>query len=126
MPSGIKPWTIKGIPPEARNAAIAAAQCNDLAIGPWLRRAVLAQVHDEAQCTATPAVEASADIDEFDLLDRIAAIAPRQPSGRSRRKHRRRPANRPQGVLPWGAKPLTSARLGPTEIGRKHQQVGCP
>jgi hypothetical protein len=32
----VKPWTIKGIAPEERNAAIAAAEREGLAIGEWL------------------------------------------------------------------------------------------
>lgn len=40
----IKPWTIKGIAPEHRNAAIAAADRADVLIGEWMSRAILSQV----------------------------------------------------------------------------------
>ncbi|USQ74726.1 hypothetical protein NF552_26305 (plasmid) [Roseomonas mucosa] len=40
----IKPWTIKGIPPEERNAAIAAAEREDVAIGEWMRMAIRTKI----------------------------------------------------------------------------------
>lgn len=40
----VKPWTVKGIAPEERNAAIAAADRADMTIGEWLTRAIRTQV----------------------------------------------------------------------------------
>lgn len=40
----VKPWTIKGIGPEERNAAIAAADRADVLIGEWMCRAIRSQV----------------------------------------------------------------------------------
>ena len=45
----VKPWTIKGIAPEERNAAIAAADRQDMNIGEWLSRAIRAQVQSDHQ-----------------------------------------------------------------------------
>jgi hypothetical protein len=43
----VKPWTIKGIPPEERNAAIAAAERNDLTIGEWMVLAIRERIKAE-------------------------------------------------------------------------------
>ena len=40
----VKPWTVKGIAREARNAAIAAAEREGLTIGEWLSRVIRMQV----------------------------------------------------------------------------------
>lgn len=40
----IKPWTIKGIPDEERNAAIAAAGRERMLIGDWIVRAIRTQI----------------------------------------------------------------------------------
>jgi hypothetical protein len=45
----VKPWTIKGIPPEERNAAIAAADREGLTIGEWLTRTIRMQVQADHQ-----------------------------------------------------------------------------
>ena len=52
----VKPWTIKGIPPEERNAAIAAAEREGLTIGEWLTRAIRTQVPADRQADRVPAV----------------------------------------------------------------------
>lgn len=36
----VKPWTVKGLPPEERNAAIAAAKREGVTMGEWLGRAI--------------------------------------------------------------------------------------
>lgn len=40
MTETVKPWTVKGLPPEERNAAIAAAKRDGVTIGDWLARAI--------------------------------------------------------------------------------------
>lgn len=75
----MRPWTIKGIPAEARNAAIAAAGREGVTIGAWIERAIRAQVKGEREKTRLPAVVESAPpvipVDVFDVLDRACAIA---------------------------------------------------
>ena len=50
------PWTIKGIVPEARNAAIAAARRERQTLGEWMARAIRAQVQADHQQTRAPTV----------------------------------------------------------------------
>src|SRR5947207_15812433 len=50
----IKPWTVKGIAPEERNAAIAAADREGLTIGEWLSRAIRTQVQSDRQSDRAP------------------------------------------------------------------------
>ncbi len=50
----IKPWTIKGISPEARNAAITAAERARQPIGEWVSRAIRSQVQSDHQESRTP------------------------------------------------------------------------
>src|SRR6201985_1853864 len=50
----VKPWTIKGIAPEERNAAIAAADRQDMTIGEWLSRAIRAQVQADQRSDRSP------------------------------------------------------------------------
>ena len=50
----IKPWTIKGISPEARNAAIAAAERGRMPIGEWVSRAIRGQVQSDRQENRAP------------------------------------------------------------------------
>src|SRR3954452_8202596 len=52
----VKPWTIKGIAPEERNAAIAAAEREGLTIGEWLTRAIRTQVQADHRSDRTPMV----------------------------------------------------------------------
>src|SRR3954449_112188 len=52
----VKPWTIKGIPPEERNAAIAAAEREGLTIGEWLTRAIRTQVQADHRSDRLPVV----------------------------------------------------------------------
>ena len=74
----VKPWTVKGIPPEIRNAAIAAADREKLAIGAWLGRAILGQVRadrsqDRAPVAVGPTVRPETDLADIERL--IAATA---------------------------------------------------
>src|SRR4051812_22517005 len=50
----VKPWTIKGIAPEERNAAIAAAEREGLTIGEWLTRAIRTQVQTDHRSDRLP------------------------------------------------------------------------
>jgi hypothetical protein len=54
----LKPWTIKGIPPEERNAAIAAAERDDLTIGELMilaiRERIKAERSDRSPVLVTP------------------------------------------------------------------------
>lgn len=43
----VKPWTIKAVPPEERNAAIAAAKRAGVPIGAWLSRAIRGHIAAE-------------------------------------------------------------------------------
>jgi hypothetical protein len=74
----IKPWTIKNVAPEHRNAAIAAADRADLLIGEWLGRAILSQVKiDQRTSVAAPGAATSGEtpstsLSEIEALIRIA------------------------------------------------------
>src|SRR3954469_9646459 len=52
----VKPWTIKGIGPEERNAAIAAAEGEGLTIGEGLTRAIRTQVQADHRSDWLPVV----------------------------------------------------------------------
>ena len=71
----VKPWTIKGIPPEIRNAAIAAADREKLAIGAWLGRAILTQVKADRSQDRAPVVVGPKVAPEVDLADIERLIA---------------------------------------------------
>jgi len=73
----IKPWTIKGISPEARNAAIAAAERARQPIGEWVSRAIRSQVQSDRQESrapvpvrpqSAPASDPAADLSELERL----------------------------------------------------------
>ena len=70
----VKPWTVKGVPPEARNAAIAAAKRNKLPIGDWLVRSIRAQVQAEHQGQRAPAVMADQSAERSDPAADLAAV----------------------------------------------------
>jgi hypothetical protein len=50
----IKSWSIRGVPPEERNAALAAADRSDMNVGEWLRRAIRTQIQQENQANRAP------------------------------------------------------------------------
>jgi hypothetical protein len=58
-PDEVKPWTIKNVPPEERNAAISAAGRANLNIGEWLARAIRTQVQVDRNEERAPAVVAA-------------------------------------------------------------------
>jgi len=77
----VKPWTIKGIPPEERNAAIASADREGLTIGEWLTRAIRTQVQADHRSDRLPvALDPPASLAsdrQSDLadLERVVALA---------------------------------------------------
>jgi hypothetical protein len=79
MTDDVKPWTIKNVPPEDRNAAVAAAAREQMTIGEWLRRAIRAQVQADHGRDRAPTVAGRPppSPEVFDALDRIVALAPR-------------------------------------------------
>src|SRR5215468_2130891 len=66
------PWNIAGIPPEAREAARAAARREGLSVGEWLTRRILRSLAD---------IEPGLD-DEISPDDRMESIAERSPRRR--------------------------------------------
>jgi hypothetical protein len=52
----IKPWTIKNIAPEERNAAIEAAQRARLPLGAWMSRAIRTQIKEDLSASRAPVV----------------------------------------------------------------------
>ena len=44
----VKPWTVRGIPPEERNAASEAAKRSGVTLGDWLQRAIRTQIQQQA------------------------------------------------------------------------------
>ena len=74
----IKPWTIKGISPEARNAAIAAANRAKQPIGEWMSRAIRSQVQADRQESRAPVpvrpdAAAKSDLGELERLVALTA-----------------------------------------------------
>lgn len=73
----IRPWTIKGIGPEVRNAAIAAAERAKLPIGEWMSRAIRGQVQADRQESRVPVpvrAEAPDRTAELAELERLVAL----------------------------------------------------
>mgnify|MGYP000865259703 CR=1 FL=1 len=54
MADDIKPWSIRGVPPETRNAAVAAANREEMAVGAWLDRAIRSQVQADRKRQTAP------------------------------------------------------------------------
>ncbi len=77
----IKPWTVKGIAPEERSAAIAAADRQDMTIGEWLTRAIRTQVQADHQADRAPVPIGYAGIPSSDRqsdlsdVERMIALA---------------------------------------------------
>src|SRR3954462_15732736 len=77
----VKPWTVKGIAPEERNAAIAAAEREGLTIGEWLTRTIRTQIQadhrsDRLPVTLDPPASLASDR-QSDLadLERVVELA---------------------------------------------------
>ena len=61
MSDDIKPWSIRGVPPESRNAAIAAANREKMAIGAWMDRAIRTQVQADLGRQTAPTIASDND-----------------------------------------------------------------
>jgi hypothetical protein len=72
----VLPWTVKGIVPEARNAAIAAAKRERQPLGEWISRAIRTQIQSDRQQDRAP-VPVAAERPEIDLgeVERMVAMA---------------------------------------------------
>ncbi len=71
----VKPWTVKGIAPEDRNAAIAAAKRNNMQIGEWLARAIRAQVQADHQASRAPVpVDPAAGQSDLGDIERLVVM----------------------------------------------------
>jgi hypothetical protein len=85
--NGPKPWTIKNIGPEERNAAIKAAKDDKMEIGVWMSRAIRTAIKADRQADRAPVPIESARVRPSDLapdpsgtgsldeLERLAALA---------------------------------------------------
>ncbi len=114
----VKPWTIKGVAPEARNAAISAAGRDKVTIGEWLARAILAQVKSDREGTRLPVVvgppvRPMADLAEIErvvaMTSQLAGAGAPPPKALSRAAY---------GLLKEalaGMKGPTEGRRGPTK-----------
>jgi hypothetical protein len=75
----VKKWTIKNIPPEERNAAIAAADRADMTIGEWMTRAIRTQIkadlqQDRAPTIVLPTSDQSAPGVDLGEVERMAEV----------------------------------------------------
>ena len=75
MSDNIKPWTIRGIPPEERNAASEAAKRSDMNLGEWLRRAIRTQIQQELQSSRAPVAVGQPQSDSQTGLSDVERIA---------------------------------------------------
>lgn len=92
MADVIPPWTLKGIPPEVRNGATAAAGRSKMGIAQWVARAILTQIQLDNQETSAVALvsepvikpvmgpERTAQISEVIALAKQLAEATGEPS----------------------------------------------
>ena len=73
----VKPWTIKGVPPDIRNAIISHANREKMALGEWIARAGRSYIQadrqrDKAPMIVGPQVQPQADLAE---IERVVAMA---------------------------------------------------
>jgi len=54
MSDSIKPWTIRGVAPEERNAAGEAARRANMTLGEWLSRAIRTEIQQALQASRAP------------------------------------------------------------------------
>lgn len=71
----IKPWTVRGIPPEERNAAGEAAKRVGMTLGEWLRRAIRTEIQQEAQAARAPVLVRQTVSDSQAALSDVERIA---------------------------------------------------
>ena len=85
----VKPWTVRGVPPEVRNAALSAAKRSGMGVGDWLDRAIRHYVQHEksasleAQQRPAPSMEtATKEAAELvGLISELAAAGAPPPKG---------------------------------------------
>jgi hypothetical protein len=79
-----KPWTIKNVAPEERNAAIAAAKRDKMDLGPWISLAIRQKIQADRQVDRAPvpieipensSVRPTASEIDLTALERMMAIA---------------------------------------------------
>ena len=75
MSDTIQPWTIKNVPPEARNAAIQAAERAGQPIGVWVARKLLEAAQADAQGSRAVVVRAPRPMVPLDALEALARTA---------------------------------------------------
>lgn len=130
--STIKPWTIKNVPPEARNAAITAAERTGQPIGTWLASAIRVALKTEregsrALVTAKrreprPALDiASVERSVSAIAQLAAATGAPPPPEVSRAAYAA--LRRSLTVVPSGSPPLTS-EPSPVSAGLPHAPSG--
>lgn len=81
--AGIRPWTVRGIAPEHRNAAIAAAERAEMTIGEWLSRSIRTQIQADRRASRAPVPVPVSDmpaptsdtLSDLDAIERMIAMA---------------------------------------------------
>ena len=85
MAQKARPWTIKGLPEDARSVAIAASKADKLPIGLWLAKTIMEKTcatssvnreTSEQQPMEVDEASASPDAGEDDLLSSVVEIQP--------------------------------------------------
>lgn len=90
----VKPWTIKNVSPEARNAAIAAAEREKKDLGPWIGAAILRTIKTDRETDRSPVPLAAPEVRPSDpgttselvelaALARLTAEARQKPLSRT-------------------------------------------
>lgn len=78
----VKPWTVKGLPPEERNAAIAAAKRESVTIGDWLARAIRHYVqHGNKPPAATKEQEVTPEQARAEVRELVSLISELSQAG---------------------------------------------
>jgi hypothetical protein len=73
--SDVKPWSIRGVPPEERNAAVEAAKRSDVPVGDWVARAIRTAIQAEVQASRAPVVVGPPASDRETELSDVERIA---------------------------------------------------
>ena len=71
----VKPWTVRGIAPEERNAASEAAKRDGLSLGDWLSRAIRTHIQQGAAASRLPVPVRQAPSDTASMLSDVERIA---------------------------------------------------
>lgn len=73
----VKPWTVRGVPPEVRNAALSAAKRSGMGVGEWLDRAIRHYVQHEKNGsleTTKPAQEPASETTTREAAELVGLI----------------------------------------------------